>query len=473
MFDVLTYEKGAGVLRMLEQFLGPDVFRNGIRRYLNTHAYKNADTGDLWIALGQAAKQPIPDLMDGWIFQPGYPLITVAREGAELRLTQQRFTYLSNPEPRTSNPTPATWQVPIQLRFITGRQSRTHRLLLTDRTATIPIPGDMDSVVVNEGGHGFYRVRYERELLACLTPHLDRLTPIERFNLVNDTWASTVAGLSPLADYLDLTARFKSERNRDVWTILLGSFHQLHRIVEEVARPKWETFLQDRIEPALSEIGWSPKPGEDDLTKQLRGDLIRAMGTIGNDRSVRDHAAALYDEHEHGHAMIDANVLPALIGILAHVGDQARYDDFVRRFQTAATPQEERRYLYALAAFQQPALLERTLAKTVTGEFRMQDAPFLVRLVLMNLVGGELAWDFVKANWDTMDRLYPKQGLRRMCEGIVGLATPELERDVHRFFDERTIDLGGKTLAQYLEQLHIAVRFREREQESLTRYLVA
>jgi len=69
----------------------------------------------------------------------------------------------------------------------------------------------------------------------------------------------------------------------------------------------------------------------------------------------------------------------------------------------------------------------------------------------------------VKANWDQMDRLFPKQGLRRMCGGIVGLATPELEQDVQRFFHARKIDLGGKTLDQYLEQLRVAVSFRERE----------
>jgi puromycin-sensitive aminopeptidase len=166
-------------------------------------------------------------------------------------------------------------------------------------------------------------------------------------------------------------------------------------------------------------------------------------------------------------------VLPALIAILAHVGDAARYDEFVARFRSATTPQEERRYLYALGAFQSADLLTRTLAKTITGELRTQDAPFMVRLVLMNVAGRELAWTFVKKNWDTMDRLYPKQGLRRMCEGIVGLATPALERDVRKFFRERRIDLGGKVLAQYLEELRIAVAFRERAGQALDRYLRA
>src|SRR5439155_726543 len=123
-------------------------------------------------------------------------------------------------------------------------------------------------------------------------------------------------------------------------------------------------------------------------------------------------------------------------------------------------PQEEQRYLYALAGFQRAELVAQTLERAVGGEIRTQDAPFVVRTLLMSVYARELAWDFVKRHWDQMDRLYPKHGLRRMCEGAIGLATPELERDVHAFFAARKIDFGGKTLEQYLEQLRVAVALR-------------
>src|SRR3989338_6634111 len=104
MFDVLTYEKGAAVLRMLEQHLGAEVFRAGVRDYLRAHAYGNADTVDIWAALGRAAGQPIPEVMDGWIFTPGYPLVTARREGGALVLAQPRFTSLPEPPPRAPPP---------------------------------------------------------------------------------------------------------------------------------------------------------------------------------------------------------------------------------------------------------------------------------------------------------------------------------------------------------------------------------
>ena len=473
MFDVLTYEKGASVLRMLEQYLGADMFRDGVRDYLRRHAYGNADTGDLWAALGRAALQPIPEVMDGWIFKPGYPLVSVRLEGRELALSQKRFTYLPEPLEGTepSDAPGQRWRVPVQLRIRVGGKPSVARLMLSDADARVPAPAALDAVVINEGGHGFYRVRYAGELLQQLLARLGGLAPIERFNLVNDAWAVAVAGLGSLTDYLDLTAHFRGERDRNVWSVLIASFHALNRIVEPADRPRLAAFVRDRLAPAFAELDWTVRADEDELTRQLRGDLARALGTLGDDHAVQAAAADLYAAHIESGRYVDANVLPALIAILAHTGDAARYDEFLRRFRAATTPQEEQRYLYALAGFRQPELLEQTLARTINGEMRTQDAPFVGRALLMSLYSRELAWAFVKTNWDVMDRQYPKHGLRRMAEGVVALATPELERDVHAFFRERKIDFGGKTLAQYLEQLRIAVTLRTRDGVALSKYL--
>jgi puromycin-sensitive aminopeptidase len=300
---------------------------------------------------------------------------------------------------------------------------------------------------------------------------LDTLEPIERFNLVNDAWAAAMAGLVPLTGYLDLTARFRDERDRNVWSAILGSFAAVNRVITPAERPGLEALVRDRLAPAVTALGWTPRAGEDELTRQLRGDLVRALGTLGNDAATQARAAELYAAHETKKAEVDANVLPALIAILAFVGDETRYREFLDRFRRATTPQEEQRYLYALAAFRQPALIDETLARTVNGEIRTQDAPFVNRALLMSVHSRERAWRFVKSNWDVMERLYPKHGTRRMAEGVIGLATPELERDVNEFFTSRKIDLGGKTLAQYLEQLRIAVALGEREGRALAAML--
>ena len=372
MFDVLTYEKGASVLRMLEQHIGPTVFRDGVRDYLHAHAYGNADTKDLWVSLGKVARQPVPELMDGWIFQPGHPLVTAElNEQSELVLTQQRFSYLPNPFP-------ITWHVPVQLRTVIKDAQETRRLLLTDSQATLTLPPGIDYAVVNENGHGFYRVQYGPMLFKLLLDAgLDNLAAVERFNLVNDVWATTVAGMTPLENYLDLTGRLAQDRDKNVWAMLIDSFGFLNRIIEPSDRPALEGFVRTRIGPAVTAVGWASQSGESDLTRQLRSELIGALGRLGNDPATQARAVELYTASRRDLAAVDPNLLPALVSILAFIGDAARYDEFIERFKTAKTPQEERRYLFSLASFKQTALLERTLARRSTARFVPRMHPLL------------------------------------------------------------------------------------------------
>ncbi len=469
MFDVLTYEKGGAVLRMLEQYLGPTVFRDGVRRYLTEHQFGNAETTDLWRALGETAGQPIPAVMDGWIFRPGYPMVTIRAEngGRTLGFSQRRFTYL-----RGGADDPGLWQVPITFRIRTRGGITTRRLLLSTSERRVDLPEPAEYVVANEGGYGFYRVRYAPDLLARLLERpLDLLAPIERFNLVNDAWASTLAGLDSIGAYLDLTSRSREETDRNVWAALLGSFGSLHRVILPGDRPLLEMLVRDRLGLVVARLGWAPFPGESDLQHQLRGDVLRGMGTLGNDATVQAEARNLYARYRDDPSAADPNAVAALIAVLAHSGDEGEYAEFLGRFKTAHIPQEEQRYLYALAGFRQTDLIRRTLDLTLSGDVRTQDAPYLVRSLLMNVQARELAWAFAKEHWDTMERQYPQGGFRRMCEGITALATPELEANVREFFTAKNISLGGKTLDQYLEQLRIAVAFRERESANLAAYL--
>jgi puromycin-sensitive aminopeptidase len=465
MFDVLTYEKGASVLRMLEQYLGPQVFRDGVRVYLERHAFGSTETADLWAALGGASGQPIPQVMDGWVFRPGYPLITARVEAGKLVLAQQRFAYLP---PGVGEDVPQSWQVPVQVRlYLPDKGERVERLLLSGAEASLDLPAGLEAALVNEGGHGFYRVRYASDLMQRLLRRLPAGLPtVDRFNLVNDAWAAVLAGLTPLADFLDGSARFRPERDRNVWSVLLGAFAVLHRLVEPVDRPRLEALVRDRLGPAVAELGWQARPGEDELTRQLRADLLRAYGTLGNDAATHAHATEVFAS-----GTSDADLLAAVVPVLAFAGGPARYDDFDRRRRQARTPQEEQRFLMALAAFRLPELADHTLGMVLSGDVRVQDAPALLKALLLNVDARARAWDFVRQQWGRLESALPLAGLKRVVEGTLGLVGPEWERQAREFFRERKVDLGGKALEQVLEQLHVLVRLREREGTALREYL--
>lgn len=466
MFDILTYEKGAAVLRMLEQYLGPQTFRAGIVNYLQKHEYANAETTDLWDAIEESAQQPVRTLMDSWVFQSGYPLVNVKTEQHTLVVSQQIFQYLPNEADATRR-----WYVPLFIRASAGGSVVNKTVLLEDGDVQIELPAQPDWVIVNAGGHGFYRVRYSSDLLKRLIVNIqDKLSAIERFNLISDTWAASLAGLTPLTDYMDLLLLFEDETDHNVWSAILSSLHYLYRVLDPALRPTLQARVHSLLGPAIQRLGWEPTEGEDDLVGQLRGELLGALGTLGNDTATQAEARLRYTKYTTNSESVDRNLVPALVSILAHSGDAAQFDEFYTSFQTATTPQEEIRYLFALASFQPPDLFNRALALTLSSEVRTQNAPFFMRLLLLNTEQRERAWNFLKANWDEMVRHYPDSAIPRMCEGIIGLVTPELEADVRAFFADHPVKQGTKMVDQHIEKLRIAVACQQRESENLRAY---
>jgi puromycin-sensitive aminopeptidase len=264
---------------------------------------------------------------------------------------------------------------------------------------------------------------------------------------------------------------FRNETDHNVWTAILGSCHYLYRLLDPQQRPALQKFIHTLLGPITQRLGWSPQAGEHELISQLRGELIGALGTLGDDAATQSQARSRYAEYKKNRDSVDRNVVPALVSILAHTGGPAEYEEFRTNSKAARTPQEEQRYLFALATFRAMELLERTLASTISGEVRTQNAPYLMRSLLMNTDGRERAWMFMKEHWEQMLRQYPDNSIVRMCEGIIALVTPQLETEVREFFAAHPVKQGAKTMEQHMEKLRIAVACKQRESANLAAYL--
>jgi puromycin-sensitive aminopeptidase len=322
-------------------------------------------------------------------------------------------------------------------------------------------------LVVNAGGHGFYRVRYSRELLDRLTANLQSLEAIERFNLVADTWASTVAGLTPVADALALVNQLGGERDRNVWRSVLDILGYISSSLDESQLPGLERQVRKLVQPALDAIGWDSHPGESEDDSQLRATLVRGLAILGNDPDAQEESNRRFKRYLDDPSSVDPNLAPALIGVAAYTGDEDEYERFLERYTKARTPHEEQRFLFARAEFQQPELLQRTLDDCLTDAVRTQDAPYLISAVMMNRHGSELTWNFVKQHWDEINQRYPANTIPRMSAAITALVRRDLYEDAQRFFQEHPVPQAGKMIDQDLERLLVAVTFRERESSAL------
>ncbi|WP_419855622.1 M1 family metallopeptidase [Candidatus Poriferisodalis sp.] len=479
MYDVLTYEKGAAVVRMLERYLGGDRFAAGVQHYLERHSYANTTTTDLWDALETSSGEPVRSVMDGWIFAGGYPIVSVEPHSSGLTLSQHRFVYgnagagsaHSSDAPGDANiaapaagSTGGIWSVPVMVRSrLADGRTVTERLLLSDASMNLDLGGPVEWAVVNAGGHGYYRVRYGTDLLAAVARQaLEVLEPVERYGLVDDTYAAVVAGDASAAEFIGLVTDLGSETDLHVWQRMIGGLKGLHAIADPDGREALAVLIRDLATTALGVLGFEPQPGEPDLDRELRGVLFEAAGGRGRDALVRARARELFETAADGSAAVEPNLAAAAVQVTAASGDETDYERMLELYRSADTPQSELRYLQSLLLFEDPTLFNRTL-ELFAAEVRTQNAPYLLGAAMTHLDHGPTAWAFVRDRWDELTDRFPQNSVPRMAGGIRSLHTRELAAEVDAFFSEHEVPQGALTVAQHIEKMWVNVRLRERE----------
>ncbi|MCC5951636.1 MAG: M1 family metallopeptidase [Acidimicrobiia bacterium] len=475
MFDVLTYEKGAAVVRMLEQYLGPDEFRDGIRHYLRTHAWSNTETADLWEALEATTGAPVRRIAESWIYQGGHPVVTVdvVDDGATLRLGQRRATYagdLGDGDAAAEDARDdARWVIPVIFTQSGGGATTFEKALVEGDGVDVPLLDEpLEWVLVNTEATGFYRAAYAPALREALVARAhEELSAVERYTLVDDAWASVLAGRSTALEALELVMRFGPERDLAVWQRIVAVLRDLDRMIEAAdARQAFAAMVSRLIQGARDDLGNAPVVGEADRTSALRGLLFSTAGTLGAEPAVQARARDLLQRPG-----ADAALAAAAVEVVAHSGGSEDYEQFLRRRADARTPQEERRYLFALCEFDDPELMDQTLAACLDGSIRSQDAPYVIRRALTNRTQGRRAWAFVQSQWAQITERYPSNSIARMLEGIRWLAWPDVANLVFAFFETHEVPQGDRLVAQHLEKLEVNLALAARDAEALTDHL--
>jgi puromycin-sensitive aminopeptidase len=455
MFDLLTYQKGGSVLRMLERWLGADAFRAGVRHYLARYQLGNTETTDLWDALEEATGKPVRRIMDTWIFQPGFPVVRV--DGG--RIEQQRFSYADTAHDEQ-------WVLPVLARVHDGDRVETQSLLSDASPITLDLPGDA-LVVLNAGGEGFYRVSYptdrRNELLAAGV-----LEPLERFALVDDLWAAVLAGEATAEEFLACTRQFSHETDPVVWRAVIGHLRAAARLVDGDALTRLRAEIAAIIGPALRRLGWDGR-GDDERTRQLRGLLINVMGSNAGDRETIARAREVYTSP----TAADADVQSAVIAVVARHGTVDDFDEFIARAAATSSPQEQLRYLYALGDFPDEALARRAVELTLDDAIRSQNGPFVVQRALRNRDHGSAVWAFVRDNWSDITTRFSPSLLPRVIEGTTWLVDDAVAGDVTSFIASHPVASGGRTVAQHMERLQVHRATVERERDRFSAALLS
>jgi len=330
------------------------------------------------------------------------------------------------------------------------------------------------AVVVNAGGVGFYRVAYDDTLRMRLTGDaLSGLDTLERYHLVDDAWSAVVAQRLEPGGFLELVMGFAGERDLAVWQAIAAGLAGCGRLVEGTASEALAARIRTLTGPALAALGWEPAHDEDELTSKLRGLVVSLTAVLGKDDTVRHRAHELCHQARRELGSVHPELVAACTTVVAATGGIEVYDMLLTGFRTATTPQEQLRYLYALAEPHDAELVRRTCELAFSGEVKTQNAPFLLNRCIANRHHGRQAWEFVRDRWHDANEAFPVNTIVRMIDPVKLLTDDLSAVDVPEFFAEHTIPQAVATLAQVLERQQVNTSLRRRVSHTFANGLLA
>jgi aminopeptidase N len=389
-FDAITYAKGMFVVRMLEQYLGENAFRAGIRRYVRAHAYGNAVTEDLWHELDRVAAVPVSGIAHEFTLQPGVPLIRVTAAPG-LRLEQGRFA-------TDASGAPTLWHVPVVVRSREGTQWQ--GIVSADAPANPPLPAAAGAVV-NAGQGGYFRTLYSPALIGPLSDRFRSLPPVDQFGMLLDARALGLAGYQPLPDVLQLAAQVDSSVRPQVRSavadILAGIAHFYRGLAGE---SNFKAYARTLLGRMFVEVGWNPVSGENVAIAPLRATLIQALGDLDDD-AVTNHARELFAEDLRDPGRLRTDLRAAVLAVVAAHADPMEWAQIHMLATTARSAREKDALYELLAAAHDDKLAQQALELTLNDELEPTSRPVVLKTVAAR--HPEMAFDFAVLHRDQVN----------------------------------------------------------------------
>jgi aminopeptidase N len=423
-FDTITYSKGQAVIRMLEDYTGPDAFRAGVRNYMKAHAYGNTVTDDLWRELDKTSPRPVSAIAHEFTLQPGVPLIRAAVSARGLKLTQDRFAM------DASAKKPLTWHVPVAARVIGGADVW-HGAVTRGPAVEPGLKTDV-GVVVNEGQAGYFRTLYEPKLLKFVAGNFRKLTPENQLGLINDTRALGYAGYAPLDDFMSIAEQADPGMNPHIQDAIASKLAGIDYLYNGLPSQKgFRAFARQLLAPLFAKVGWDAKKGEDQNIALLRDTLLQAMSQFddpGVIAEARKRFAAYLKDPSH----TAPDTRRTILAIVARHADGAVWEQLHALAKAEKNTLAKRELYELLGSTLDPKLAERALALTLTDEAAVTVRPAIISSVSRE--HPEMAFDFANGHLDLMNAWLEADSRNQFVPNLAANSTdPKMAGKVQAF----------------------------------------
>ena len=455
-FDDITYRKGMSFIRMLESFLGENIFRDGIRKYIAAHKLSNSTTTDLWNSLSEASGQPVGEIATAWTQQPGFPVVRVTRDpSGKVSLTQERFTVHFDKAPRLE------WKIPLT--YLVAGETAPASLLMTSKTAEIPNVPAGRAIKFNVEGAGNYRVEYDEASWKLLLAELPNLSLTDRVNLLADSWAFFQANRAPLSLYLDLVEKLPTKDELAEREQIMHVFDFINRLLAgQPQREQFQKYARSVLRSSFEQAGWEPKRGEPSRIASLRASLINALGDL-NDESIIAGSRERFQKFLADPATLAPDLRAPVFAVVGRYADEAAWRKLHELGMKTTSIEEKQNYYDALACAIDPKLAARTLEISLGDELPTSRAIYLVAKVARQSEHPEVAWQFAKAH---MKQLLAKADALAANSYAPGLFTffsdAARSSELERYAKSNLPQTAVKDVAKAIDEVGFRAEFKPR-----------
>jgi alanyl aminopeptidase len=476
-FDGITYGKGSAVLAMTEEWLGREVFRRGIQRYLRKHAGGNATADDFLAALSAEAGQDVGKVLSTFLDQGGAPIVTAALDCSgktpKVALHQRRYLPVGS-----KGEAARTWHVPLCVRYGVGATTGRACMVLETERAELPLPEAKacpDWLFPNAEGAGYYRTELAGEALRKLLTVADqRLTRSERVALLGDAGALAKAGVLSAGDALALAARFSEDPDRQV---VIASVDLLdvvdERMLSEPRRADYKRFLRDTYGPRARKLGFTPRPGESEDTRLLRPMLLNLAGRQGEDPKLVGEAKKLAGKWLVDRKAISQELTFAVLGMASASAGAELAPKFLEAWKKEPERKVRQQLLGAMSSTRDPQVVRQLLPMVLDPANDAREVMWVMYGPSQDPATRDVVYSFVKENYDALTARMPEEFAGRLSMVGGAFCDAEHRKDVEAFFTERSArtDSGPRFLSQVLEQMDLCIAQKEAQSASVDAFL--
>ncbi len=403
-FDRISYAKGSNVLVMLEDYVGPDVYRDGLHLYLKKHAYSNATKSDLWTAIDAAARHKrrrvkALEVARAWVEREGYPIVSAYRTEHVLHVSQSRYTLTERKAAGRE-----TWPVPVKYTADTGAQGS---LLLQSTDHDVKIEGTR-WVKLNYGQRGFYRVKYVDDLLDELGNAIlsGKINGVDAWGIENDLFALVRSGRLRMRKYLKFVFRYCMDVKYPANMSISEHLGWLHTMGYNQRYLGWVDKISHEYHVGmLKKLGWRRNKSESTIDSMLRARAIAALVRLDHKPTAK-RLAEMFKAFNKKRNAVDPDLISVMFASTAWNGKGREYKKLAKMYEKEEVPEIKMRLLASLGYFRDQKLVSRVLEYSRSSKVRLQNSYAIPMIVSANPANNAIMLKWTMKNWSRFMKLY-------------------------------------------------------------------